>query len=81
MIAILAAASMTYGNLSALAQTDVKRLLGYSAIAHARYLMVGLVAGTNQGLDAAAFYILVYVLMNFALPFGSSAGWGPTAAT
>ncbi|WP_419662671.1 NuoN1: NADH quinone oxidoreductase, subunit N [Desulfosarcina variabilis str. Montpellier] len=66
VIAILAAASMTYGNLSALAQTDVKRLLGYSAIAHAGYLMVGLVAGTNQGLDAAAFYILVYVLMNFA---------------
>ena len=65
-LAILAAASMTYGNLAALAQTDVKRLLGYSAIAHAGYLMIGLVAGTNESLDAAAFYILVYVLMNFA---------------
>lgn len=66
VLAVLAAASMTYGNLSALAQTDIKRLLGYSAVAHAGYLMVGLVAGTNAGLDAAAFYMLAYVLMNFA---------------
>jgi proton-translocating NADH-quinone oxidoreductase chain N len=66
VIAILAAVSMTYGNLAALAQTDVKRLLGYSAMAHAGYLMVGLVAGTLAGLDAAAFYALAYILMNFA---------------
>jgi proton-translocating NADH-quinone oxidoreductase chain N len=66
VLAVLAAASMTYGNLSALVQTDIKRLLGYSAVAHAGYLMVGLVAGTNAGLDAAAFYMLAYVLMNFA---------------
>ncbi len=65
VIAILAAVSMTYGNLAALAQTDVKRLLGYSAMAHAGYLMVGLVAGTLAGLDAVAFYALAYILMNF----------------
>jgi NADH-quinone oxidoreductase subunit N len=57
---------MTYGNLAALVQTDIKRLLGYSAVAHAGYLMVGLVPGTKEGLDAAAFYMLVYILMNFA---------------
>jgi NADH:ubiquinone oxidoreductase subunit 2 (subunit N) len=46
ILAVLAAVSMTYGNLAALVQKDVKRLLGYSAIAHAGYLMVGIVAGT-----------------------------------
>jgi proton-translocating NADH-quinone oxidoreductase chain N len=66
VIAILAAVSMTYGNLAALAQTDLKRLLGYSAMAHAGYLMVGLVSGTLAGLDAAAFYALAYILMSFA---------------
>lgn len=66
VIAILAAISMTYGNLAALVQTDLKRLLGYSAVAHAGYLMVGLVAGTLVGLDAAAFYALAYILMSFA---------------
>jgi NADH-quinone oxidoreductase subunit N len=65
VIAILAAVSMTYGNLAALVQTDVKRILGYSAMAHAGYLMVGLVAGTLAGLDAAAFYALAYILMSF----------------
>jgi proton-translocating NADH-quinone oxidoreductase chain N len=66
ILAVLAAASMTYGNLAALVQKDVKRLLGYSAIAHAGYLMVGIVAGTPMGVKAAAFYAFAYVLMNFA---------------
>ncbi|MEJ2588629.1 MAG: NADH-quinone oxidoreductase subunit N [Deltaproteobacteria bacterium] len=66
ILACLAAVSMTYGNLAALAQTDIKRLLGYSTVAHAGYIMMGLVAGTAQGLAAAAFYAFVYVLMNFA---------------
>lgn len=66
VMAIFAAVSMTYGNLSALVQTDIKRILGYSAMAHAGYLMVGLVAGTLAGLDAASFYALAYILMSFA---------------
>ena len=66
ILAALAAVSMTYGNLAALVQTDVKRLLGYSAIAHAGYLMVGVVAGTPMGVAAASFYAFAYVLMNFA---------------
>ena len=65
ILAVLAAVSMTYGNLAALVQKDVKRLLGYSAIAHAGYIMVGLVAGTALGVSAAAFYTFIYVLMNF----------------
>lgn len=65
ILAVLAAVSMTYGNLAALVQKDVKRILGYSAIAHAGYLMVGVVAGTPKGVAAAAFYAFAYVLMNF----------------
>jgi len=65
ILAVLAAVSMTYGNLAALVQKDVKRILGYSAIAHAGYLMVGVVAGTDMGVAAAAFYAFSYVLMNF----------------
>ena len=65
VVAMLAAASMTYGNLAALVQTDIKRILGYSAVAHAGYLMVGLVAGTLQGLDATVFDTLAYILMSF----------------
>jgi NADH-quinone oxidoreductase subunit N len=64
IMAVLGGISMTYGNLAALAQTDVKRLLGFSSVAHAGYIMVGLVAGTAAGLSAAAFYALTYILMN-----------------
>jgi len=63
-IALLGALSMTVGNLAALAQTDLKRILGYSSVAHAGYVTLGLVAGTAQGLAAATFYSLVYVVMN-----------------
>nr|WP_209280131.1 NADH-quinone oxidoreductase subunit N [Desulfobaculum xiamenense] len=64
IFAVLGAASMTIGNLAALAQRDVKRMLGYSSVSHAGYVMLGLVAGTADGLAAAAFYSLVYILMN-----------------
>jgi NADH-quinone oxidoreductase subunit N len=64
ILAVLAAISMTYGNLAALAQKDIKRILGYSTVAHAGYVLVGLVAVTREGLAAAAFYALVYVFMN-----------------
>ncbi len=63
-IALLGAVSMTVGNLAALAQTDLKRILGYSSVAHAGYVTLGLVAGTPEGLAAATFYSLMYVLMN-----------------
>jgi proton-translocating NADH-quinone oxidoreductase chain N len=66
ILAVLAALSITYGNLAALIQRDIKRLLGYSAIAHAGYVVIGLLPGTPEGTAAAAFYIFVYGLMNFA---------------
>jgi NADH-quinone oxidoreductase subunit N len=64
ILAWLGALSMTFGNLCALAQKDVKRLLGFSSVAHAGYVMVGLVSGTAEGLAAATFYALAYVSMN-----------------
>jgi len=54
--------SMFTGNLLALGQTSVKRLLAYSSIAHLGYLLITLLAGTNEGIEAAIFYILVYSL-------------------
>lgn len=64
IIAVLGALSMTFGNLAALTQKDVKRLLGYSSVSHAGYVTMGLVSGLPQGLAAAGFYSMIYVLMN-----------------
>lgn len=70
-IAIVAAITMTVGNVTALSQTSVKRLLGYSSIAHAGYIMLGLLAISNPqterlGIAALLFYLLVYGLTNLA---------------
>jgi proton-translocating NADH-quinone oxidoreductase chain N len=65
-LAVMAAVSMTLGNLVAIVQRDVKRLLAYSAVAQAGYVVVGLVAFTQDGMAAALFYGLLYLLMNSA---------------
>jgi NADH-quinone oxidoreductase subunit N len=65
-LAVLAAVSMTLGNLVAIVQRDVKRMLAYSAVAQAGYVVVGLVAFTQEGMAAALFYGLLYLLMNSA---------------
>ena len=67
IIAILAAATMTLGNLVALTQGNVKRMLAYSSIAHTGYLMVGIVAagsGEASGVSAILFYAAAYAFMN-----------------
>jgi NADH-quinone oxidoreductase subunit N len=61
---ISAAATMLIGNLAALSQTNVKRMLAYSAIAHAGYVLVGITAGGADGTGAVMFYLLAYSLMN-----------------
>ena len=61
-LAALAVLSMVVGNLGALRQTNLKRLLAYSAIANAGYLLVGVVAFSTKGNEAVIFYILVYSL-------------------
>jgi NADH-quinone oxidoreductase subunit N len=65
-LALAAAISMTLGNLVAIVQRDLKRMLAYSAIAQAGYVTVGFVAFTHDGLTAAIFYGLLYLLMNAA---------------
>ncbi|HEX6988839.1 MAG TPA: NADH-quinone oxidoreductase subunit N [Bacillota bacterium] len=62
--ALLAAVTMTWGNVSGLLQRNIKRMLGYSSIAHAGYLLVGLAAGSEQGVWAAMFYLLAYTFTN-----------------
>ena len=64
LIAVLSVATMTYGNLAAVRQTNVKRLLAYSSIAHVGYLLMGFLMLTPEGLQAILFYLLVYALMN-----------------
>ncbi len=63
-IAILAVLTMTLGNIAALAQKDVKRMLAYSGIAHAGYLLVGVAAGTAEGVSSVLYYLMVYTFMN-----------------
>ena len=65
-LAVMAAVSMTLGNLVAIVQRDVKRMLAYSAVAQAGYVAVGLVAFSRDGMTAAIFYALLYLLMNAA---------------
>jgi NADH-quinone oxidoreductase subunit N len=62
ILAALAALSILVGNLVALAQSNVRRLLAYSAVAHAGYTLVGLVAGDRDGFSAALFYATVYAI-------------------
>lgn len=67
VIGAFAVLSMTFGNLAALVQRDLKRLMAYSGIAHAGYLMLGIVAMGEGGRTAAAFYTAVYLLMTLGL--------------
>src|SRR6266576_2363054 len=62
VLAALAALSIVIGNLVALAQSNVRRLLAYSAVAHAGYTLIGFVAGDRAGFSAALFYITVYAV-------------------
>jgi NADH-quinone oxidoreductase subunit N len=64
MIWISAALTMCLGNLAALAQTNVKRLLAYSSIAHAGYILVGIAAASLEGTSSVLFYLTAYALMN-----------------
>jgi NADH-quinone oxidoreductase subunit N len=66
LLTVLAVASMVYGNLIALVQTDLKRLLGFSGIAHAGYALVGFVALDDAGYAAALYYVVGYMLMVMA---------------
>jgi NADH-quinone oxidoreductase subunit N len=64
VLAVLAALTIVVGNLIALTQTNVKRLLAYSSIAQAGYILVGLVAANSYGLKGVLFYAMLYVFSN-----------------
>lgn len=66
VLSILAVGSMFYGNLVALMQTDLKRLLGFSGIAHAGYALIGFVALNSAGYTAALYYLVSYLFMVLA---------------
>ncbi|HLY76129.1 MAG TPA: NADH-quinone oxidoreductase subunit N [Planctomycetota bacterium] len=70
VIALLAVLTMAVGNFGALQQQNLKRLLAYSSIAHAGYLLVALVAFTRESLSALLFYLVVYVIMNLGAFLG-----------
>ena len=64
LVAVVAVLTMTVGNVTALLQLNLKRMLAYSSIAHAGYLLVAVVAGGTDGAAAALLYLAVYAVMN-----------------
>ncbi|MCX4188756.1 NADH-quinone oxidoreductase subunit NuoN [Methylophaga sp. OBS3] len=63
MVILLGVLSMIVGNVLAIAQTNLKRMLAYSTISHVGFLLMGILSGTEAGFAAAMFYILIYALM------------------
>ncbi len=63
MLIVLAVLSMIIGNVVAIAQTNLKRMLAYSTISHVGFILLGILAGTAQGYRAALFYTMAYVIM------------------
>jgi len=64
ILAVIAVITMTVGNLAAINQSNVKRLLAYSSISHAGYILLGLVAGNETGIKGIEVYLMVYTFMN-----------------
>ncbi|HEY1910122.1 MAG TPA: NADH-quinone oxidoreductase subunit N [Vicinamibacterales bacterium] len=60
---VLSVATMTAGNIAAVTQSNIKRMLAYSSIAHAGYLLMGVVAGTSRGITAMLVYLFIYSFM------------------
>jgi len=80
ILAILATLTMTVGNLIALTQKNVKRMLAYSSIAHAGYAMIGVVAFSQLGTASTVFYLIAYILTNLAA-FGIVTAFGRVAGS
>ena len=64
VLILLAMLTMTVGNVIAIAQTNIKRMLAYSSIAHAGYVLIGLAAANDDGVSSAMLYLLIYCVMN-----------------
>src|ERR1700678_1578403 len=63
MLVVLAVLSMAIGNIVAIAQTNIKRMLAYSTISHVGYVLLGILSGTAQGYQAAMFYMITYIIV------------------
>lgn len=63
MLVIIAVLSMMVGNLAAIVQTNIKRMLAYSTISHMGFMLLGIISAGNNGYSSAMFYIVVYVIM------------------
>ena len=75
MLIIVAVLSMAIGNLTAIAQTNLKRMMAYSTISHMGFLLLGMIAGSAEGYSASLFYVIVYVLtslVGFGIMLGLS---------
>jgi NADH-quinone oxidoreductase subunit N len=66
MLAVLALLSIVLGNIAAIAQTNIKRMLAYSTISHMGFMLLGFLPGSNEGYGAAMYYVIVYSLMSAA---------------
>jgi len=75
VLAVLAMATLVIGNLTALVQTNVKRMLAYSSVSHAGYLMLGFVAGTPAAYSGVLYYLVIYLAMNLGA-FGLLTAFG-----
>ena len=66
IIIFLSIASMLFGAIAAIGQTNIKRLIAYSSISHIGYTLAGLATGSNEGIQSSIVYITIYVIMNLA---------------
>ena len=66
MLVVIALLSVVFGNVIAIAQTNIKRMLAYSTISHMGFFLLGILSGTQAGYSAAMFYIIVYAFMTLA---------------
>jgi NADH-quinone oxidoreductase subunit N len=62
MVMVVAVLSLLVGNVVAIAQSNIKRMLGYSTIAHVGFILLGIFCGTDKGYSAALFYVLTYIV-------------------
>ena len=66
LLAAIAAITIIVGNVGALGQSSLKRMLGYSGVAQAGYMLAGVVVGSRLGVEATVFYLIAYLFMNLA---------------
>ncbi len=67
ILIFLSIASMLFGAIAAIGQTNIKRLIAYSSIGHIGYTLAGLATGTNDGIQSSVIYITIYIIMNLGL--------------